>query len=117
MTQELVSVQHRLTPVLMGHALAVVIGSEDEGTESFHRMLYALTEKLQQEINEVLKLQVSIGLSLPFHSFDKMSIAYRESLEALKHRITLGKGIIIQYENLNSGKHYLNLNYPTHTEK
>ncbi|MEK4326320.1 AraC family transcriptional regulator [Paenibacillus sp. FSL R7-0312] len=116
MTQELVSEDNRLTPVMMGHALATVIGSSDGNTESFHRTLYALTEKLQQEINNYLKLQVSIGLSLPFHSFDKMSIAYREGLEALKHRITLGKGIIIQYENINSGKHYLNLNYPTHTE-
>ena len=30
----------------------------------------------------------------------------------MKHRIKLGEGIIIQYENINSGKHYLNLNYP-----
>lgn len=116
MIEELVAEEHRLTPVIMGQVLAVVIGSGDEDTEAFHRRLYALTESLQQEINHVLKLQISIGLSLPFHTFDKMPIAYREGLEALKHRITLGKGIIIQYENLNSGKHYLNLNYPTHTE-
>lgn len=116
MMEELVAEEHRLTPVIMGQVLAVVIGSGDTDTEAFHRRLYALTENLQQEINHVLKLQISIGLSLPFHTFDKMPIAYREGLEALKHRITLGKGIIIQYENLNSGKHYLNLNYPTHTE-
>lgn len=116
MIEELVAEEHRLTPVIMGQVLAVVIGSSDEDTEAFHRRLYGLTEQLQQAINHVLKLQISIGLSLPFHTFDKMPIAYREGLEALKHRITLGKGIIIQYENLNSGKHYLNLNYPTHTE-
>ena len=49
---------------------------------------------------------------MPIHAFTQMSLAYKEGLEALKHRIKLGEGIIIQYENINSGKHYLNLNYP-----
>jgi AraC-like DNA-binding protein len=116
MIEELVPPDSRLAPVIMDHAVVTLIGSMEGNAEAFHRSLYSLTENLQQEINNYLKLQVSIGLSLPFHSFDKISIAYREGLEALKYRITLGKGIIIQYENINSGKHYLNLNYPSHTE-
>ncbi|MEK8216120.1 AraC family transcriptional regulator [Paenibacillus sp. FSL L8-0463] len=116
MIEELVPPDSRLAPVIMDHAVVTLIGSKEGNAEAFHRSLYSLTENLQQEINNYLKLQVSIGLSLPFHSFDKISIAYREGLEALKYRITLGKGIIIQYENINSGKHYLNLNYPSHTE-
>lgn len=116
MIEELVPPGSRLAPVIIDHAVVTLIGSTDGNAESFHRTLYALTEKLQQEINNYLKLQVSIGLSLPFHNIDKLSIAYKEGLEALKYRITLGKGIIIQYENINSGRHYLNLNYPTHTE-
>ncbi len=116
MIEELVCPEERLAPVIMDHTVVAVIGSTDSDTEAFHRSLYSLTENLQQVINNYLKLQVSIGLSLPFHSFHKIAIAYREGLEALKHRIKLGKGIIIQYENINSGKHYLNLNYPTHTE-
>ncbi|OMD43148.1 AraC family transcriptional regulator [Paenibacillus borealis] len=116
MIEELVPPGSRLAPVIMDHAVVTLIGSMEGNAEAFHRSLYSLTENLQQEINNYLKLQVSIGLSLPFHSFDKISIAYREGLEALKYRITLGKGIIIQYENINSGKHYLNLNYPSHTE-
>jgi AraC-like DNA-binding protein len=116
MIEELVSSEQRLAPVIMDHAVVVLLGSPDCDTQSFHKTLYSLTEKLQQEINNYLKVQVSIGLSLPFNAFDKLSIAYREGLEALKHRIKLGKGVIIQYENINSGKHYLNLNYPTHKE-
>lgn len=116
MIEELVPPGSRLAPVIIDHAVVTLIGSTDGNAESFHRTLYALTEKLQQEINNYLKLQVSIGLSLPFHNINKLSIAYKEGLEALKYRITLGKGIIIQYENINSGRHYLNLNYPTHTE-
>lgn len=116
MIEELVCPEERLTPVIMDHTVVALIGSTDSDTEAFHRSLYSLTENLQQVINNYLKLQVSIGLSLPFDSFHKIAIAYKEGLEALKHRIKLGKGIIIQYENINSGKHYLNLNYPTHTE-
>ncbi|ASA20456.1 AraC family transcriptional regulator [Paenibacillus donghaensis] len=114
--EELVCPDQRLAPVIMDHAIVTLIGSTDGNTESFHKTLYSLTERLQQQINTYLKLQVSIGLSLPFNSFHKLSIAYSEGVEALKHRIKLGKGVIIQYENINSGKHYLNLNYPVHKE-
>ncbi|GGH18989.1 helix-turn-helix domain-containing protein [Paenibacillus segetis] len=114
--EELVSQEQRLAPVIMDQSVVVLLGSQDSNSESFHKTLYSLTEKLQQEIHNYLKLVVSIGLSLPFNSVHKISIAYREGLEALKHRIKLGKGVIIQYENINSGKHYLNLNYPTHKE-
>lgn len=116
MIEELVPPEERLAPVIIDHTVVTLIGSTEGNAEAFHRTLYALTESLQQEINNVLKLQVSIGMSLPFHNIDKLPIAYKESLEALKYRITLGKGIIIQYENINSGNHYLNLNYPVHTE-
>ncbi|WP_348772899.1 helix-turn-helix domain-containing protein [Paenibacillus sp. Marseille-P2973] len=116
MIEELVEPDHRLAPVIMDQVIVVLLGSEDDDAVAFHQRLYSLTEMLQQEINRCLKLQVSIGLSLPFQSFHKISIAYREGLEALKYRIKLGKGVIIQYENINSGKHYLNLNYPSHKE-
>ncbi|AOZ94707.1 helix-turn-helix domain-containing protein [Paenibacillus crassostreae] len=116
MIEEVIPTSQRLAPVIIDHTIVTMIGSTDDNPEVFHRTLYALTEQLQQEINSYLGLKVSIGLSLPFHSFHKMSLAYKEGLEALKHRIKLGKGIIIQYENVNSGKHYLNINYPTHTE-
>ncbi|WP_438348689.1 AraC family transcriptional regulator [Paenibacillus sp. FA6] len=116
MIEEVIPTSQRLAPVIMDHTVVTLIGSTLDDPETFHHFLYALTERLQQEINSYLDLKVSIGLSLPFHSFHKIAIAYKEGLEALKHRIKLGKGIIIQYENVNSGNHYLNLTYPAHTE-
>ncbi|NOU86445.1 helix-turn-helix domain-containing protein [Paenibacillus sp. LMG 31460] len=112
MIEELIPSQQRLAPIIIDQTVVTLIGSVDSEEAAFRNTVYALTEQMQQHIYSFLNLHVSIGMSLPIHAFSQMSIAYREGLEALKHRIKLGEGIIIQYENINSGKHYLNLNYP-----
>ncbi|MNI28612.1 HTH-type transcriptional regulator YesS [compost metagenome] len=114
--EELIPSEQKLAPVINDQTIITLIGSPLSDLANFHTHIYALTENLQQKIYTYLDLQVSIGLSIPFHSFNQLAIAYREGLEALRHRIKLGEGIIIQYENINSGKHYLNLNYPKHIE-
>lgn len=116
MIEELVNPDNRFAPVIMDQSIVTLIGHTENDELTFHHWLYALTERLQQEISRCLKLQVSIGLSLPFHCFHKIAIAYKEGIEALKYRIKLGTGVIIQFENLNSGMHYLKLNYPNHKE-
>lgn len=116
MIEELADPHSRFAPVIMDQTIVTLIGSADGNAETFHQTVYALTEKLQHEIGQYLKLQVSIGMSLPFQSIHKISIAYREGIEALKYRIKLGTGVIVQYGNINSGKHVLNLNYPNHKE-
>ncbi|MDR6881199.1 AraC family transcriptional regulator [Bacillus sp. 3255] len=112
MIEELIPSDQRLAPVIIDQTVVTLIGSPDSEAEAFRNKVYALTEQMQQHIFSYLNLHVSIGMSLPIHTFTQMSIAYKEGLEALKHRIKLGEGIIIQYENINSGKHFLNLNYP-----
>ncbi|CAN7226525.1 helix-turn-helix domain-containing protein [Paenibacillus sp. LjRoot56] len=112
MMEELIPSEQRLAPILIDQTIVTMIGSSDSVDSDFRTMVYGLTEQVQQHIYNFLKLHISIGISLPIHAFTQMSLAYKEGLEALKHRIKLGEGIIIQYENINSGKHYLNLNYP-----
>ncbi|WP_054025566.1 AraC family transcriptional regulator [Bacillus sp. FJAT-28004] len=114
--EELIPFEQRLAPIIMDQTIVTIIGSAEVGKEAFHNAKYALTEHLQQQIASYLNVQVSIGMSLPFSSFSSLATAYREGLEALKQRMKLGVGIIIQYENVNAGKHYLNLNYPGHIE-
>jgi len=114
--EELIPFEQRLAPIIMDQTIVTIIGSAEVGKEAFHNAKYALTEHLQQQIASYLNVQVSIGMSLPFDSFSSLATAYREGLEALKQRMKLGEGIIIQYENVNAGKHYLNLNYPGHIE-
>lgn len=112
MIEELIPSDQRLAPVIIDQTVVTLIGSPDSEAAAFRNKVYALTEQMQQHIFSYLNLHVSIGMSLPIQAFSQMSIAYKEGLEALKHRIKLGEGIIIQYENINSGKHFLNLNYP-----
>lgn len=114
--EELVDPGSRLMPVTIDHTLVALIGGADEAALPFTDYVYSLTEQLQRSIQQYLQLQVSIGISLPFQSLDYLPLAYREGLEALKHRIKLGEGIIMQYEKLNSGQHFLLLNYPNQTE-
>ncbi|MEK3885491.1 helix-turn-helix domain-containing protein [Paenibacillus sp. PL2-23] len=114
--EELVDSNSRLMPVIIDQTLIALIGGEDHEDKPFTHFVYTLTEQLQRSIQQYLQLQVSIGISLPFQSLDHLPLAYREGLEALKHRIKLGEGIIMQYEKLNSGQHFLLLNYPNQME-
>jgi AraC-like DNA-binding protein len=114
--EELIPSTQRLSTVTIDYTVVTLIGSSDDHAELFNSQLYSLTENLQHNIQSYLDIQVSIGMSLTFEPFSNLAIAYREGLDALRHRLKLGKGIIIQYENVNSGNHYLNLNYPKHLE-
>ncbi|MEF2247517.1 AraC family transcriptional regulator [Paenibacillus sp. IITD108] len=113
---ELIPSSQRLESVIMDQTVIIIFGSSQSDAALFHNEIYAVTEHLQQQISAVLSVQTSLGLSLPFHSFSQISTAYREGLEALKQRIKLGHGIIIQYENVAADKANLQLNYPSHLE-
>jgi AraC-like DNA-binding protein len=116
MLEELIPAERRLAPVIMDQMIVTVIGSSDQEAEAFDTMTYELTERMQQQIDSFLGVQVSIGISLSFQSFGSLAAAYREACEALKHRMKLGGGIIIPYANVNAGQPYLSLGYPAHIE-
>lgn len=114
--EEIVPTEIRLQPVFIDQTQVTLIGSKDEDLSVFDSFMYSITEKIQQTVLQVLDLQISIGVSLPFTDLKNASIAYREGLEALKHRMNLGGGVIISYRNINAGNHQLNLDYPFLTE-
>lgn len=116
MVEELISNEEQLAPVMIDHTVVTLIGSKESEKTAFQAKIFTATEQLMSQISSYLGVQVSIGMSLPFHDIRTLSIAYKEGIEALKHRMTLGDGIIIQFENINSGKPYLKLNYPNHLE-
>lgn len=116
MIEELIPSEQRLEPIIMDQTIVTIIGSVQTDVEQFHNDKYALTEHLQSQISSYLDVQVSIGMSQPHQSLSDLPTAYREGLEALKQRIKLGVGIIIQYDNMSSGKQYLPISYPSHIE-
>lgn len=116
MIEELVPADHRLVPVTIDQTVVLLYGRSADTLSEFNTASYKVTEALQGNVARFLHLKISIGMSLPFETIGQMSIAYREGLDALKHRLKLGEGVVIQYEHINSGNHYLKMNYPKHIE-
>lgn len=114
--EEWIPIEERLAPIILDQSIVVIIGSAETNADDFHSMQYGLTEALQQQVQQVLNLQISIGISSPFYELRDVGTAYRQGLDALKHRITLGAGIIIQYDQMNEHRHVLQLNYPQQLE-
>jgi AraC-like DNA-binding protein len=115
MVEELIPSEVRLPPVFIEQTQVTLIGRKDNLPE-FNDYIYSTTETIQRAVDQVLGLKVSLGISLPFNDIKNSVVAFREGLEALKHRIHLGEGVIIPYANLNAGKPQLHLDYPALTE-
>lgn len=115
--EELVPEEQRLAPVSFDHTVSLMVGREPMEQEEYNTWIYALTESIQKMVQELLKLNISIGISLPFEDLKNASTALREGLEALKHRIHLGVGVIIHYAHVNKGRPQQNLDYPWLTQE
>ncbi|GGG16428.1 helix-turn-helix domain-containing protein [Paenibacillus abyssi] len=110
--EEMVPQKNMLPPVILDQTQVTLIGTSGMTEEEFNDYIYKLSESIQQNMQHYLKLDVSIGISLPFSSLHKTSRAYQEGLEALKLRLKLGKGVIVPYFSLNSGQHTRVYFYP-----
>lgn len=115
--EEAIDMDHRLPVIWMDRTLAVLVGFVDTDEAAIRDRMYKLTESLQALIGRYLGLSVSIGISLPFTDIQQASKAYGDGIEALKHRIKLGKGVIIPYGSLNAaGKPPMLYEYPGSAE-
>ncbi|TLS49223.1 helix-turn-helix domain-containing protein [Paenibacillus antri] len=114
--EEMVPKTDRLPPVILDQTLVTLVGGAGMSHDDFNLYIYKVTEAVQQNMRRYLDLDVSIGISLPFAGVHRASRGYQEGLEALKHRMKLGKGVIVPYSSLNSGKHTQVYFYPTQVE-
>lgn len=114
--EEMISIDNRLPTIIVNHTHVTLLGSEINESNEFNNYVYHLTEQIQTNMKAYLSLDVSIGISLPFQSIHIASRAYHEGMEALKHRMKLGKGVIISYFSLNSGNHRNVYFYPKQIE-
>jgi AraC-like DNA-binding protein len=113
--EEIIHGDIRLPTLAIDHTTVILIGGTEQQPE-FGSYIDEAAESIQRTVQQLLGLSLSIGISLPLDDPKKASIGYREGLEALKHRIHLGEGVIIHYSHINEGKHQVQLNYPGLTE-
>ncbi|WP_217998941.1 helix-turn-helix domain-containing protein [Paenibacillus pabuli] len=114
--EESILAEQQLLPVVYEHAVVTIIGTTEKDHVRFSQHLYTLTEQLQHQISKILNLQVSIGFSQPHASLFHISQAYTEALEALKHRMKLGTGIIFQFEAMDHRTSHWSPSYPESLE-
>lgn len=95
--EESITPDQQLLPIVVEQNVVTVVGTNEEDRITFSKQLLRLAEQLQQQMNEVLDLKVSIGLSQPHLFMNHIPQAYNEAMDALKHRMRLGTGIIVQY--------------------
>ncbi|SLK15455.1 Helix-turn-helix domain-containing protein [Paenibacillus sp. RU5A] len=114
--EESVYAEQQLLPVVYEQAVITIIGTPEKDRVRFSQHLYTLTEQLQLQISEILSLQVSIGFSQPHVCLFQIPQAYTEALEALKHRMKLGAGIIFQFEAIDNRTSHWALPYPESLE-
>ncbi|MDQ0297975.1 AraC-like DNA-binding protein [Salibacterium salarium] len=110
-----ISKENKLPSVWIDQTLVTLVGFSEK--KNLQQEVYNITESIQDNIQQTLKVSISIGISLPFTEIKKASRGYLEGIEVLKHRIKLGKGVIIHYNSIHSEKHSIMFNYPERTEK
>lgn len=114
--EETIPEHARLPSEWLEQTLVCLVGAIDMNEEQYNSFILNMAEDIQRNIEQYLSLSVSIGISLPYKDFKKTSRAYQEGIEALKHRMTLGKNVIIHFSSINSGKHTLVHQYPDNIE-
>ncbi|RAN85932.1 hypothetical protein B5P41_32230, partial [Bacillus sp. SRB_28] len=61
--EETVVHNQQLLPIVLEHTVVTVIGTVEQDQFIFSQQLYVLTDQLQQQMDKILALQVSIGFS------------------------------------------------------
>lgn len=100
MVEELLPPDRRFSPILLGGTQITLIANPEGSKEEILNYAVEQAEMIQAKAMEYLQLQVSIGVSRPFHNMEDAVIAYGESLEALRCRNSLGSGMIVRVEEI-----------------
>ncbi len=115
--EETITKENRLSTVWVDQTLVILTGISKESDIDLKTFVYDMTEMLKANIEKWIHISVSIGVSLPFEHINEAHRGYLEGVEALKHRMKLGNGVIIHFSSINSGKHSVIFDYPQRTEE
>ncbi len=96
---ELVPDRQRLIPILIDDFQVMVIGScEEDHLAEVSR----LAEHIQETVEKLLHLAISIGISSAFQDIKYTSTAFLESTDALNYRVKLGRASILRMDDIRS---------------
>ncbi|MFE5322134.1 helix-turn-helix domain-containing protein [Paenibacillus sp. NPDC056579] len=109
MVGELVSQQERFSPVLLEQSQVTLLACRFEDETECKAYFFRMAETIKRTIHSYLQLPISIGISRPFDRPVDAVRAYRECLEALKSRMSLGNEIIVHYEDIDAGRRELEI--------
>lgn len=110
--EESIPCANRLMPAILDQTQVTLIGASGLTDAEMYQYAYTLTETIRGNIQKFLQLNVSIGISLPFQHVQQAARAYREGMEALKHRLKLGEGSTIHFADVNAGDYSFIYLYP-----
>jgi YesN/AraC family two-component response regulator len=100
MVSELIPASSRLTPIVIGHCQANVLGTRAEDGKPWNSELQEWAEAIQKAASTYLGITVSVAFSQPASQWTEISKAYHEAEEALKYRVRLGNEAIIFAEDV-----------------
>ncbi|MFE5317690.1 helix-turn-helix domain-containing protein [Paenibacillus sp. NPDC056579] len=105
-----------LDPVIIHNMAVILIGVNHRSEEALREDMYLLSRSIQQAIKQYLRLQISIGISLPFTKSVQAGDAFHEAADALKSRITYGREAILFAAEADAAE-TAKAKYPTHLVK
>jgi AraC-like DNA-binding protein len=98
--EELLPPETRFSPILLSDSQVTLLASSIDDPSELRLYCYRAAEMIKGKVEEYLQLQVSVGISCPFVRLTDTVMAYGQSLEALRCRISLGPGIITHFKDL-----------------
>ncbi|MDQ1909944.1 helix-turn-helix domain-containing protein [Paenibacillus sp. GD4] len=100
MVGELLPPASRFNPIVLEQSQVTIMVSNTTDEIRLKEELHRAAEEIKSKVSEFLQLKVSIGISHPYEKITGSMKAYRESLQALKCRLSLGDDIIIHFQDI-----------------
>ncbi|WP_010277269.1 helix-turn-helix transcriptional regulator [Paenibacillus senegalensis] len=116
MIEEIIPEDLRFQPVLFKQSQVTMMVNRNDSDSAFAQTLSETAKHIQSTVKTYLNLSVSFGISNTANSLQDAQQAYQEGLEALKHRIRLGDGAIIFFQDLPQG-YSTRLPFPHHLQQ
>jgi YesN/AraC family two-component response regulator len=95
--------EDRIAPVLEGQSMVTILFNRELTTEQFNEKLYRTARAIQETIERIFQLPISIGISQALSEPLQIHTGYLESITALKYRFRSGHESVVFYHDLPQG--------------